>query len=256
MGDEAAAELFPGGDRAAAESFPGGDRAAAEFFAAAGRGDAARLRSCLAALVPALEPALRRSLRRQQALVRRCRVDEADVVQRAFERLLSSPPDNPGARPPLAVLTAWVRAVALNHLLDLSRRVGAESSTFDAPPDSEVPSPRRRPALAVLPPPQEAQVGARELWRRACDCADRDLARHKHLRELFYAIADEPELGARELAARLGLIAANAGADEEAARRAEQYVWKLRERVHVKLARCLEPGVKAVGASSSRRGAR
>ncbi|HEU4538591.1 MAG TPA: hypothetical protein VFS00_30935 [Polyangiaceae bacterium] len=242
------------GDEAAAESFAG-DRAAAEFFAAAGRGDAARLRACLAALVPALEPALRRSLRRQQALVRRCRVDEEDVVQRAFERLLSSPPDNPGARPPLAVLTAWVRAVALNHLLDLSRRVGAEAAAFDAPPDSEVPSPRR-PALAALPPVQEAQVGARELWRRACDCADRDLARHKHLRELFYAIADEPELGARELAARLGLLAAHAGADEDAARRAEQYVWKLRERVHVKLAACLDAGAKASGPRPSRQGAR
>ncbi|HEU4407049.1 MAG TPA: hypothetical protein VFS43_17405 [Polyangiaceae bacterium] len=226
------------------------DEAAAEFFAAARRGDAALLRVCLARLVPALEPAIRRSLRRQQALVRRCRVDEEDVVQRAFERLLASPPDNPGAHPPLAVLTAWARAVAVNHLLDLSRRPAAEPLAGEAAPDSDVPSRRRAPP-AALPPPQEAEVGARELWRHACDCADRDLARYKHLRELFYAIADEPELGARELAERLGLLAGAEG-DEDAARRAEQYIWKLRERVHVKLAECLE----AKAARPARRGAR
>jgi DNA-directed RNA polymerase specialized sigma24 family protein len=231
------------------------DEAAAEFFVAARRGEAAPLRTCVARLVPALEPAIRRSLRRQQALVRRCRVDEEDVVQRAFERLLASPPDNPHQHPPLAVLTAWVRAVAVNHLLDLNRRVGAESLGFDAAPDSETPPPPGRLAARVaLPPAQEAQVGARELWRRACDCADRDLARYKHLRELFYAIADEPELGARELAARLGLLAGADGADEGAARRAEQYVWKLRERVHVKLAACLD--APAAEARSAGRGAR
>lgn len=248
------------------------DEAAAEFFVAARRGDGALLRACLARLVPALDPAIRRSLRRQQALVRRCRVDEEDVVQRAFERLLASPPDNPGANPPLAVLTAWARAVALNHLLDLSRRPRPEPLASDASPDSDTPS-ARRAHLAALPPPQEALVGARELWRRACDCADRDLARYKHLRELFYAIADEPELGARELAERLGLLAG--GGDEDAARRAEQYVWKLRERVHLKLAECLGAraagrpsfemkavgarptlGLKAIGVQPSRQGAR
>ncbi len=225
-----------------------GDEAAAEFFAAARRGDAAGLRACLARLVPSLDPALRRTLRRQAALLRRCRVDEEDVVQRAFERLLASPPDNRAGHPPLAVLTAWVRAVAVNHLLDLSRRAGAESAGLDAAPDSDAPSSRGRPAPAAVPPAQEAHVGARELWRQACDCAERDLSRFKHLRELFYAIAEEPELGARELAARLGLIA-EGGADEAAARRAEQYVWKLRERVHVKLAECLE-------AKPARRGVR
>lgn len=192
------------------------------------------MRTAMATLAPALGAPIRKTLRRHEALVRRCRLDPEDVVQRVFERMLAAPPNNPGQQEPLAVLAAWSRAVAINHLLDLARRVGREA----APP--AVDSEREDPAdqgESTLGAPQERQHEAAEQWRLARACADTDLAQHKHLRELFYAIAEDPELGARALAERIGLLPSPpAQVDEAEARRAEQYVWKLRERVQRRLA--------------------
>jgi DNA-directed RNA polymerase specialized sigma24 family protein len=203
------------------------ERAAQELFLAAGAGDAGRLRAAIAALVPLLEPPVRAALRRQHGLLRRGRVDENDVVQRVFEKLLTHPPDNPAGRPPAAVLLAWAKAVALRHLLDLVRHLEPiEPGSGDEDVDA--------PVAAV----QEEAFEHRERLRRACACADTHLARHKHLREVFYALAEDPGLSARELAAAIGLTAPDG--DTDALRRAEQHVFKLRERVHVKLAECLD----------------
>src|SRR5580704_14579717 len=95
------------------------DRAARELFLAVEARDAARLRAAVGQVAPLLEPAVRAALRRQRGLLERGRVDENDVVQRVFEKLLTHPPDNPGERSQGAVLVAWARTVALRHLLDL-----------------------------------------------------------------------------------------------------------------------------------------
>lgn len=206
---------------------------ARSFLAAAQRSDHATMRRAMATLAPALGPPIRQTLRRHEALVRRCRLDPEDVVQRVFEQMLAAPPNNPGQQEPLSVLAAWSRAVAINYLLDLARRVGRE-----APP--AVDFEREEPADhggSTLGAPQERQHEAAEQWRQARSCADTDLAQHKHLRELFYAIAEDPELGARALAERIGLLPSPpAQVDEATAQRAEQYVWKLRERVQRRLA--------------------
>ena len=223
--------------------------AAHSFLVAAQRGDHAAMRESMAALADVLGPPIRRTLKRHDALVRRCRLESEDVVQRVFERMLASPPNNPGEQDPLAVLAAWARAVAINYLLDLARRIGREtaipSNDSDADPIEDI-------AGGTLGAPQERQHQAAEQWRHARRCADTELARHKHLRELFYAIAEEPELGARALAQRIGLLPESATlVDEEAARRAEQYVWKLRERVQRKLADYFEALERGPWATSS-----
>src|SRR4029079_2685491 len=87
----------------------------------------------------------------------------------------------------------------------------------------------------IAPPLQEHAHDVRQGWELACRCADTELARHKHLRELFYAIADDPDLGARDLARKVGLLAEGT-TDPKEVRRAEQHVWKLRERILAKLA--------------------
>lgn len=202
------------------------DRAARELFLAVEARDPARLRAAVGQVAPLLEPAVRAALRRQRGLLQRGRVDENDVVQRVFEKLLTHPPDNPDGRPPGAVLLAWAKTVALRHLLDLARHFEpVEDAGEDGPPP-----------LPVAPAQEEA-IDRRERLLRARACADTHLARHKHLREVFYALADDPDQSARELAAALGLVPE--GGDAEAVRRAEQHVFKLRERVHVKLAECL-----------------
>lgn len=177
------------------------------------------MRLDLATLAPVLEPVIRRTLRRHESLVRRCRLDADDVVQRVFERMLAAPPE----ASEIVVLSAWARSVAINYLFDLSKRVGREDAGEDE---------------RYIDAPQERHHQAHEQWKRARACADVELAKYKYLRELFYAIADEPDLGARELAHRIGLL--GAGATEDEARRAEQYVWKLRQRVQEKLADHLE----------------
>lgn len=195
--------------------------ASRDYFDAAASGDPARLRAAVGRLAPHLTPLLRAAVDRQQPLLRRGRVDAADVVQRVFERLLTRPPDNPGGRAPAAVLLAWARTVALRHLLDLARLARPIAEGEDDAP--------------AAGPSQEQVFEQRERLRLARACADTQLGRHRHLREVFYALVDDPELSARELAARLGLEAG----DDDAARKAEQLVFKLRERVHVKLAECL-----------------
>jgi len=195
---------------------------ARSFLLAAETGNLSAMRRTLADLRPLLVPAIERTCRRHESLVRRCRLEREDVVQHVFERMLSAPPNNPAGRDPEAVLVAWARTVAIHHLLDLGRRIGRESpSEGEDPPTSGA--------------PQEKQHEVAERWQVARACADTELVRHKHLRELFYAIAREPELGARDLARRIGLLDDEV-VDEERARRAEQYVWKLRERVQRKLA--------------------
>src|SRR5271166_3531894 len=97
------------------------DQEARELFLAGIAKDPARLRAAVGQVAPLLEPAVRAALRRQRGLLQRGRVDENDVVQRVFERLLTHPPENPAGRPPAAVLLAWARSVALRHLLDLAR---------------------------------------------------------------------------------------------------------------------------------------
>lgn len=203
------------------------EEAAEELFLATQAGDARRIRAAVARVLPLLEPAVRAVVRRQQGLLRRGRVDEGDVAQRVFEKLLTHPPDNPGGRPPAAVLLAWTRAVALRHLLDLARhfeRIEEGDEDEGGPP-------------ATVGPVQEEALDHRRRLLRARACADTHLARHKHLREVFYALAEDPDQSARELAVSLGLVPADG--DPEAMRRAEQHVFKLRERVHVKLAECL-----------------
>jgi len=208
--------------------------AAYSFILAAQRRDHAGMRESMAVLAPVLGQPIRRTLDRHASLVRRCRLEGDDVVQRVFERMLASPPTNPGDQDPLAVLAAWTRAVAINYLLDVARRVGRETAVASSDSDGD---PIEEAAGGPPDAPQERQHHAEEQWRLARECADTELARHKHLRELFYAIAEEPELGARALAHRIGLLPESAAVvDEAAARRAEQYVWKLRERVQRKLA--------------------
>ena len=51
-------------------------------------------------------------------------------------------------------------------------------------------------------------------------------------------MAEDPDQPARELALRIGLV--DAASSDEEKKRAEQYVWKLRERVQSKLADYLE----------------
>src|ERR1700749_2086983 len=111
------------------------DRAARELFLAVEARDPARLRAAVGQIAPLLEPAVRATLRRQRGLLERGRVDENDVVQRVFEKLLTHPPENPAGRPPAAVLLAWAKSVALRHLLDLARRFeGMEDPGEDGPP--------------------------------------------------------------------------------------------------------------------------
>jgi RNA polymerase sigma factor (sigma-70 family) len=196
------------------------EAAARDYFDASASGDPARLRAAVGRLVPLLAPSVRAALGRQQALLRRGRVDAGDVAQRVFEKLLTSPPDNPRERAPAAVLVTWARTVALRHLLDLARAARPLTEGEEEP---------------AAGPSQEQAYERRERLRALRSCADEELGRHRHLREMFYALVDDPELTARELAARLGLEAS----DAEAARKAEQLVFKLRERVHVKLAECL-----------------
>jgi DNA-directed RNA polymerase specialized sigma24 family protein len=204
--------------------------AAEELFAAARASDAGRVRDAVAELVPLLEPPVRAAVRRQHALLRQGRVDENDVVQRVFEKLLTHPPENPGGRAPVAVLVAWAKAVALRHLLDMARR--GEPASVAGEDDDE---PHADVAVAAL---QEEVLEHRERVRLARVCADTHLARHKHLREVFYALAEDPDLSARDLAVTLGLVPPDG--DTEALRRAEQHVFKLRERVHIKLAECFD----------------
>lgn len=204
------------------------EEAARAFLQAAREGDQLGARRAMIALSDALKPVITRSVSRQSGLLRRCRIEVDDVVQRVFERMLAAPPANPDDREPLLVLIAWSRSVAINHLLDLSRRVGREAPSVD----DEEEGPRSSTA------PQERQHDARERWELARRCADTELVRHKHLRELFYAIAQDPDRPARELALEIGLVSQASTDDEK--RRAEQYVWKLRERVHAKLADYLE----------------
>ncbi|APR79610.1 Hypothetical protein A7982_04957 [Minicystis rosea] len=207
------------------------DTAAEAYFEAAHARDPARIRAAIAGLVPSLEPAVRAVTRRQQTLLRRGRIDENDVVQRVFEKLLTHPPDNPGNRPAAAVLLAWAKTVAIHHLLDVARHF--DPIAAPAGDDASAPAPDM-PAAPI----QEEAVVHRERLRLAQTCADTHLARHKHLREVFYALVEDPDLSARELAARIGLAAE--GGDPAAAKKAEQLVFKLRERVHVKLAECLD----------------
>lgn len=207
------------------------ERAARELFLAAEARDAGRVRAAVGRVAPLLEPPVRAAVRRQHRLLRQGRVDENDVVQRVFEKLLTHPPDNPGGRPPAAVLVAWARSVALRHLLDLARHFeGTEAGDGDLGGDE----PAALPVAAV----QEQALEHKERLRLAFACADTHLARHRHLREVFYALAEDPDQSARELAVSLGL--APPDGDAEAVRKAEQHVFKLRERVHVKLAECLE----------------
>lgn len=203
------------------------DRAARELFLAAEAGDAAQIRAAVAPLVSLLSPPVRAVVRRQHRLLRQGRVDEDDVVQRVFEKLLTHPPTNPGESPPAAALLAWAKTVALRHLLNLVRNQGPVE------PGSE-----EQAQGAPIAPRQEDALDARERFRMACACADTDLARHKHLREVFYALAEDPDRSAREVAVAIGL--APPDGDGDAVRRAEQHVFKLRERVHVKLAECLQ----------------
>ncbi len=161
-------------------------------------------------------------------------------MQRVFERMLTAPPTNPNELDPEAVLVSWARTVAVRFLVDLARRAPREVTASDeSPPSSQTRGAtgtyaRAQSASAAS---QEQLVDAGQRWMLARACADNELARHKYLRELFYALAEDPEASARELAQRIGLLAARA--DDEAARRAEQYVWKLRERVHTRLADAL-----------------
>ncbi len=218
--------------------------AARELFEAARTGDVAALRSAVSRLVPAVEPAVRRSLARQEGLVRRCRLDPDDVVQRVFERMLASPPGNPGEQDPLAVIVAWARAVALNHLLDLGRRIGREAPTEAEDVDVDAAdNPGARGLGGGFPgpgAPQERRHHAMERWQLARRCADTELSRYKYLREVFDALAEDPEMSARDLARRIGLLPDKDAGDQQAARRAEQYAWKLRERVHTRLAEYME----------------
>ena len=215
------------------------DEAARAYFDAVAARDPARLRAAIAALVPEIEPAVGSAVARQRALLRRGREDERDVVQRVFEKLITHPPDNPGDRRPAAALLAWAKAVAMNHLLDRARHFQPiEGEGEDEDREGEEEGGEARARAAPVMPSQERAAEQRERWRMACACADTDLARHKHLREVFYLLAEDPDLSARELSARLGLV--SAASDREAVRRAEQLVFKLRERVHVKLAECLD----------------
>lgn len=208
------------------------EAAARELFLAVEAGDAGRVRAAVTALVPLLDPPVRAVVRRQHALLRQGRVDENDVVQRVFEKLLTHPPDNPGGHPPAAALLAWAKTVALRHLLNLVRHL----APMEAEEDGDG---------APVAAPQEDALAHRERFRLACACADTHLARHKHLREVFYALAEDPDCSARELAVAIGL--ADADGDAEALKRAEQHVFKLRERVHVKLAECLQRRVPKPG---------
>lgn len=196
---------------------------AARLFSALDQGDTASARATLGALSPHIDRAVRLLLLRRRALVLRAQRGDDDVVQYVFERMLDAPPRNHAGHPPLAVLTAWTRAVALHHLLAMSRKAGREE-----PPPSD-------PDAGTLPadPTQERRLSD------ARTCAEMCLSKHRYLRELFHAVAEDPDLGARELAVRIGLLHQGEAASTEQIRRAEQHVWKLRERVHARLAECM-----------------
>lgn len=211
------------------------DAAAREYLDAVEARDATRLRASIARLAPVIEPRVRALVDRQRSMLRRGRVDGADVVQRVFEKMLTHPPTNPADRDPASVILAWAKSVAIHYLLDLTRHFEPVAASGDAV--EEAPP-------APIAPIQERAVEARQRLALACVCADTHLARHKHLREVFYALADDPDLSARDLAAKLGLAE---GGDAAAAKRAEQLVFKLRERVHVKLAECLDRHERALG---------
>jgi len=205
---------------------------AALLFSALERGDTVSARATLGALSPHIDGAVRQVLARRRALVRRARLDDDDVVQRVFERMMDAPPRNHAGHPPLAVLTAWARTVALHHVLAVSRRTGREQAAPDDPDAGED---------IVAIPTDATQEQRLEAARRLSDaraCAEACLSRHKHLRELFHAVAEDPDRSARELAARIGLLREGEASSDEI-RRAEQYVWKLRERVHARLAECM-----------------
>ena len=187
----------------------------------------------MADLAPVLGPAIRRTLQRHDSLVRRCRLESDDVVQRVFERMLASPPNNPGAQEAASVLIAWARAVAINYLLDLARRVGRESAVASGELDSAIRSRMRWDTQPVLRKKRAASdrgaVATRAALRRhrarppqaspRAVLRDRRGARARCSRPRS---SDWSSCRAPQRPLHL---------DEAAARRAEQYVWKLRERV-------------------------
>jgi DNA-directed RNA polymerase specialized sigma24 family protein len=204
---------------------------AALLFSALDRGDTAAARATLGGLSPLVDRAVRQLLARRQSLVRRARLDDDDVVQHVLARMLDAPPRNHAGHPPVAVLVAWARSVALHHLLAVSRRTGREQAASGDPEAAD-------PIASIsTDATQERRLEATRRLSDARACAEACLSKHRYLRELFYAVADDPDLSARELAVRIGLLGEAAPPDE--ARRAEQYVWKLRERVHLKLAECM-----------------
>lgn len=224
---------------------------AALLFSALERGDRAAARAALGGLSPVIDQAVRQLVARRRSLVLTARLDEDDVVQRVFERMLDAPPNNPGGHPPLAVLVAWARAVALNHLLAVARRTARE----EPPPaagdgDAEA----FEGALAAPGEPlPERRIDATRSLSDARTCAEVCLSRHRHLRELFYAVAEDPDRSARELAAQIGLLASATEAPADEIRRAEQHVWKLRERVQKKLAECMNDLAEARRRERARR---
>lgn len=234
---------------------------------AARSGDEARVRASLGPLVEELTHAVRGCLHRQATLVRSSRADEGDVIQYVLERALRQPPTNPSGHAPVPVVLGWVRTVTVNHLLDLKRRTrftadpaskargdGDEdgaSRALDEALDRNAEHAEGRTAGLAAPSPSHA-TETRELWKRAIDCADEHLVRHKYLREVFTALAGDPDLPAVELAERIGLLAP--GADAESARKAVQYAWQLRSRVLVRLRDCLgeEPATAPKKAAGGR----
>lgn len=206
---------------------------AGQFLDAASLGDARALSAALEGMRPELERCILGAARKRFRLLKQARLEESDLVHHVFQRLLEKPPTNRGANVPAAVMLSWVRCVVVRYLLD--RRAIMDREPLDeSEGDSSGAAVDGEERGAI-----EDDLDTMRMITRARQCADEHLSRYKYLREVFLALAEDPEMTARDLARRLGLVPADGEISEEQWRRAETYAWQLRFRALTRLAECL-----------------
>jgi DNA-directed RNA polymerase specialized sigma24 family protein len=192
----------------------------AQRFFDAVRRDEASARAALEPLWPMLEPVVRATIARHRTMLVRTGTDADDVVQHVALSLLRRPPTNEREQPPWIALKAWAITVTIRYLVDRTRRIRPSS-------DIEL----------TDPAPLETRLDARTRVRRMLACAERLPPRYA---EAFRLVLADPDLGALELAQKLGIMPRDPDLDEsERERRARQNAWAVRSRTLRWLAECM-----------------
>jgi len=142
-------------------------------------------------------------VRSQRRLLTTSLLSEADILQHVTQKLLERPPENKHEQTPRAVVLGWVRAVAVNFMIEhwrKAKRFAAlpAAGDDDSSPHAELPSPDRGAA---------EELGAAQDIGRLRRAAE-SLRKYKHMHETFLVLAEDPEVSGLELAERLGLICA------------------------------------------------